>query len=221
MGRVAGSYGVRGWVKVAPGGGAQAGLAGAAEGGSATSVQGDRGESARRPVVAKLEGSSRSSRRGAQGSGGRLERSRLPDPGKGITTSRTWWARGGERAGRVPRRGAEAVTNGAQDVMEVAGDRTRLLPGWRSWSRQWIFCRRDFRAVGSGLVIRFDVVTLFPRRSRRCRGAGSPAARSLRGCGRSARGTRGISPRYYRTVDDRPYGGGPGMVSWPSRSKQR
>ena len=57
MGRVAGSYGVRGWVKVAPGGGAQEGLAGAAQwwiGDQRFKVAEARVHGA--TVVAKLEG---------------------------------------------------------------------------------------------------------------------------------------------------------------------
>ena len=64
-----------------------------------------------------------------RGAGVRLERSGLPDPGEGhyyladllgleVVNEQ------GERLGVVKK----LFTNGAQDVMEVAGDRTRLLP---------------------------------------------------------------------------------------------
>ena len=131
MGRVAGSYGVRGWVKVAPGGGAQAGLAGAAEwwiGDQPFKVAEAKVHGA--TVVAKLEGvESLEQARRLKGAGVRLERSRLPDPGEGhyyladlvgleVVNEQ------GECLGVVKK----LFTNGAQDVMEVAGDRTRLLP---------------------------------------------------------------------------------------------
>jgi tRNA (guanine37-N1)-methyltransferase len=67
--------------------------------------------------------------------------------------------------------------------------------------------------VGSGLVIRFDCVTLFPE---------AFAAVSDHGITRRARedglwslalwNPRDFTTDNYRTVDDRPYGGGPGMV---------
>jgi tRNA (guanine37-N1)-methyltransferase len=67
--------------------------------------------------------------------------------------------------------------------------------------------------MGSGLVIRFDVVTLFPE-----------MFVALTGCGITSRALdaglyslttwnpRDFTADRYRTVDDRPYGGGPGMV---------
>jgi len=131
MGRIAGSYGVRGWVKVAPGGGAQAALAGAAEwwiGDQPFKVAEAKVHGA--TVVAKLEGvESLEQAQRLKGAGVRLERSRLPDPGEGhyyladlvgleVVNEQ------GERLGVVKK----LFTNGAQDVMEVAGDRTRLLP---------------------------------------------------------------------------------------------
>ena len=67
--------------------------------------------------------------------------------------------------------------------------------------------------MGGGLVIRFDVVTLFPE-----------MFVALTGCGITSRALdaglyslttwnpRDFTADRYRTVDDRPYGGGPGMV---------
>jgi len=43
-------------------------------------------------------------------------------------------------------------------------------------------------------------------------GTGSPAARCRPDCGASRRGIRAIHERQLPDVDDRPYGGGPGMV---------
>ncbi len=67
--------------------------------------------------------------------------------------------------------------------------------------------------MGSGLVIRFDVVTLFPEMF---------AAVAASGITRKALeaalwrlqtwNPRDFTTDSYRTVDDRPYGGGPGMV---------
>ena len=67
--------------------------------------------------------------------------------------------------------------------------------------------------MGSGLVIRFDCVTLFPE---------AFAAVADHGITRRARegglwslalwNPRDFTTDNYRTVDDRPYGGGPGMV---------
>jgi tRNA (guanine37-N1)-methyltransferase len=67
--------------------------------------------------------------------------------------------------------------------------------------------------MGGGLVIRFDVVTLFPEML-------SAVARSgITGRALEARlwrlatwNPRDFATDNYRTVDDRPYGGGPGMV---------
>ena len=131
MGRVAGAYGVRGWVKVAPGGGALGTLAGAREwwiGERAYAVSEAKAHSG--AVVAKLDGLQ--SREQAQALRGRevcVRREALPPPGEGhyylddlvgleVVNEQ------GERLGVVKR----LFSNGAQDVMEVAGERTRLMP---------------------------------------------------------------------------------------------
>ena len=67
--------------------------------------------------------------------------------------------------------------------------------------------------MGSGLVIRFDVVTLFPEVFVAITGSGI-TSRALE-AGLYALTTwnpRHFTTDNYRTVDDRPYGGGPGMV---------
>jgi tRNA (guanine37-N1)-methyltransferase len=67
--------------------------------------------------------------------------------------------------------------------------------------------------MGSGLVIRFDVVTLFPEMFSAITGSGI-TSRALE-AGRYSLTTwnpRDFTTDKYRTVDDRPYGGGPGMV---------
>ena len=131
MGRVADSYGIRGWVKVAPGGGAQQALAGARTwwiGDAPRKVVEARAHGA--TVVAKLDGvETREQALLLKGAGVWLERGKLPDPGEGhyyhvdlmgleVVNEQ------GEALGVVKR----MFTNSAQDVMELAGDRTRLLP---------------------------------------------------------------------------------------------
>src|SRR6185503_2588350 len=67
--------------------------------------------------------------------------------------------------------------------------------------------------MGGGLVIRFDVVTLFPEMFTAVAGSGI-TGRALE-AGLWALTTwnpRDFTTDKYRTVDDRPYGGGPGMV---------
>jgi tRNA (guanine37-N1)-methyltransferase len=67
--------------------------------------------------------------------------------------------------------------------------------------------------MGSGLVIRFDVITLFPEMFGAITASGI-TSRALQ-AGLWALKTwnpRDFTTDNYRTVDDRPYGGGPGMV---------
>jgi 16S rRNA processing protein RimM len=135
MGHVAGSYGVRGWVKVAPGGGASQGLAQAKEW-----WIGDKPYK----VVAKVHGSTvvaqisgvhtREEALALKGSKVSVQREALAEPGEGhyyhadllgleVVNGQ------GEVLGVVKR----LFTNSAQDVMEVAGGgktagKTRLLP---------------------------------------------------------------------------------------------
>ena len=67
--------------------------------------------------------------------------------------------------------------------------------------------------MGSGLVIRFDVVTLFPEMFTAITGSGI-TSRALEAGLYSVTtwNPRDFTADRYRTVDDRPYGGGPGMV---------
>jgi len=131
MGRVAGSYGVRGWVKVAPDGGAEEALAGAKEwwiGADAYQVTEAKVHSA--TVVGKLSGiDSREQALALKGRPVAVRREALPDPGEG----RYYLAdlvglevvnEQGEPLGVVK----QTYSSGAQDVIEVAGDRTRLIP---------------------------------------------------------------------------------------------
>jgi tRNA (guanine37-N1)-methyltransferase len=67
--------------------------------------------------------------------------------------------------------------------------------------------------VGSGLVIRFDVVTLFPEMFSAVAGSGITGRALEAGLwSLTTWNPRDFATDNYRTVDDRPYGGGPGMV---------
>jgi tRNA (guanine37-N1)-methyltransferase len=106
------------------------------------------------------------------------------------------------------------IFNGAQDVMEVAGDRTHLVPWIPAVVRKGRFAAEANRSgVGSRLVIRFDVVTLFPEMFAAITGSGI-TSRALEAGLYSVTtwNPRDFTTDNYRTVDDRPYGGGPGMV---------
>jgi 16S rRNA processing protein RimM len=131
MGRVAGSYGVRGWVKVAPGGGVLETLAGASEwwiGGAPYRVAEARVHSA--SVVARLEGiESREQALKLKGAAVEVERAALPEAGSGhyyladLVGLEVWNAQD-ERLGTVK----DWISNGAQDVMQVEGERRYLIP---------------------------------------------------------------------------------------------
>ena len=128
MGRVAGSYGVRGWIKVAPGGGVLDTLAGVKEwwiGGRAHQVAEAKVHSA--TIVAKLDGiENREQALALKGATVSVERKALPETEEGhyyladlvgleVVNEQ------GERLGLV----RSWTTNGAQDVMDVDG---RLIP---------------------------------------------------------------------------------------------
>jgi tRNA (guanine37-N1)-methyltransferase len=67
--------------------------------------------------------------------------------------------------------------------------------------------------MGSGLVIRFDVVTLFPEMFTAITGSGITSRALEAGLySLTTWNPRHFTTDNYRTVDDRPYGGGPGMV---------
>jgi 16S rRNA processing protein RimM len=131
MGRVAGHYGVRGWVKVAPDDGADESLAGAKEwwlGATRYEVSAARVHGA--TVVGKLAGiETREQALALKGQTVAVPRAALPEPEDGkyyladlvgleVVNER------GEALGVVTR----TYSNGAQDVIEVTGDRTRLIP---------------------------------------------------------------------------------------------
>jgi 16S rRNA processing protein RimM len=131
MGRVAGSYGVRGWIKVAPGGGVAQALAGVREwwiGERAYSVAEAKQHGA--SIVAKLDGiETREQAKRLKGGQVAVERGALADPGEGhyyLADLIGLEVRNEQRQvlGTVKR----WFSNGGQDVMEVAGERTRLIP---------------------------------------------------------------------------------------------
>jgi 16S rRNA processing protein RimM len=131
MGRVAGSYGVRGWVKVAPEAGTKEGLAGAKEwwlGADAFKVSAARVHGA--TVVGKLEGiETREQALGLKGRTVAVRREALPEPEEGryyLTDLIGLEVVNGE--GRALGVVTRTYSNGAQDVVEVSGDRTRLIP---------------------------------------------------------------------------------------------
>ena len=67
--------------------------------------------------------------------------------------------------------------------------------------------------MGGGLVIRFDVVTLFPEMFAAVTASGITRKALEAGLWRlETWNPRDFTTDNYRTVDDRPYGGGPGMV---------
>jgi tRNA (guanine37-N1)-methyltransferase len=67
--------------------------------------------------------------------------------------------------------------------------------------------------VGGGLVIRFDVVTLFPEMFAAVSASGITSRALEAGLwSLTTWNPRDFTTDNYRTVDDRPYGGGPGMV---------
>jgi 16S rRNA processing protein RimM len=131
LGRIAGSYGVRGWVKVAPQKGVAEALVAAKEwwlGEELHRVDEAKVHSA--TVVAKLAGiETREQALGLKGRKIEVARAALPDADDG----RYYLAdlvglevvnRQGEKLGVV----RQWLTNGPQDVMELAGDRVRLIP---------------------------------------------------------------------------------------------
>lgn len=128
MGRVAGSYGVRGWIRVER---PEAGLAECAEwwiDGEARAVRETKPHSG--SLLARIDGiASREAAMKLRGRAVEVSRAALPEPEAGhyyhadligleVVNEQ------GEKLGVVKR----MFTNGAQDVMELAGDRERLLP---------------------------------------------------------------------------------------------
>ena len=131
MGRVAGSYGVRGWVKVAPDKGAAAGLEAAGEwwlGAEAFEVGEARIHGA--TVVGRLAGiGTREQAAALKGRTVAVRRESLPEPGEGkYYLADLVGLEVVSLEGRVLGVVRGTFSNGVQDVIEVAGERTRLIP---------------------------------------------------------------------------------------------
>ena len=131
MGRVAGSYGVRGWVKVAPEDGVAQTLRGATQwwiGAQAYQVSAARVHGA--SVVGKLAGvETREQALGLKGREVAVRREALPEPEEGTYYLADLMGlevmnQAGEKLGVV----TQTYSNGVHDVIELAGDRTRLIP---------------------------------------------------------------------------------------------
>jgi 16S rRNA processing protein RimM len=131
MGRVAGAYGVRGWVKVLPDEGVAQDLAGARRwwiGAEAFEVSAAKIHGA--TVLGKLAGiESPEKARALKGRTIAVERAALPEPEKGHYYLADLMGlevvnESGAQLGVVTR----SYSNGAQDVIEVTGERTRLIP---------------------------------------------------------------------------------------------
>jgi 16S rRNA processing protein RimM len=132
MGRVAGSYGVRGWIKVVPDGGALAGLAEAKEWWIGETPYPVSAKVHGATVVAKPEGiASREEALKLKGLPVSVEREALPVPEEG----RYYLAdlvglevvnEQGAPLGKVQ----GFFSNGAQDVMEVRGPEKKHLVPW-------------------------------------------------------------------------------------------
>jgi len=131
MGRVAGSYGVRGWLKVAPDDGAEEGLVGAKQwwiGSDAYRISGAKIHGA--TVVGKPAGvDTPEQAKALKGQTVAVPRQALPEPEEGkyyladlvglqVVNEQ------GAALGVVTR----TYSNGAHDVIEVSGDKTRLIP---------------------------------------------------------------------------------------------
>src|SRR5256885_1089607 len=190
MGRVAGSYGVRGWVKLAPDRGAGEALAAAKEwwiGAQAYRVREAKLHGA--AVVGKLAGiEMREQALALKGSAVSVRRGSLPEPGEGhyyladlvgleVVNER------GEALGVVKR----LFTNGVQDVMELAGERARVVPGGAAGGKN--LHPPNPRAQGGRGADRCTP----PRRGRRSPGRAARRRRGavgwrLRALGRRARG---------------------------------
>jgi 16S rRNA processing protein RimM len=131
VGRVAGSYGVRGWVKVAPDAGAEEGLAGAAQwwvGEDCFDVNAARVHGA--TVVGKLVGiGSREQALALKGRTVAVRREALPEPEEGkYYLSDLIGLEVVNEEGAVLGAVTRTYSNGVHDVIEVAGERTRLIP---------------------------------------------------------------------------------------------
>src|SRR6266699_727887 len=149
------------------------------------------------------------SRGGAQARGSaeagraRVLPGRSDRPRGGERARRAFGPRGGIYRQRSERRDARrARRRGAPRSGESGSDPQSRSRGRHGRSR-----------LGSGLVIRFDCVTLFPEAFAAVTDSGVTRRALEEGLwSLSLWNPRDFTTDNYRTVDDRPYGGGPGMV---------
>src|SRR5215510_8557582 len=93
---------------------------------------------------------------------------------------------------------------------------------WKRWFAKWICRRAGFVWTGArignkgAVVIAFDCITLFPEVFDAVAAHGITRRAKEEGkWSLSLWNPRDFTEDNYRTVDDRPYGGGPGMVRMP------
>src|SRR3954468_612429 len=177
-------------------------------GGGSEAAQRDGGGPVSRARYARAGGSAE----GRRGRGG----ARVAATGRRgpLLPRRPGRARGGERAGReIGRR--EAVAHQRRAGCDGGGGRAHPADpvGAHRSEDGGLAGQAHRRGVGSGLVIRFDAVTLFPETFSAISGSGITARALQAGLWRlQTWNPRDFTTDNYRTVDDRPYGGGPGMV---------
>src|SRR5688572_11238782 len=139
------------------------------------------------------------------------------DAGQALLPRRPRRSRGGEPARRGARRG-EAVDVQRRTGRDGSGGRTHAFRavGPDSGARRGFGRKTNPCRMGSGLVIRFDVVTLFPEMFAAITASGITSRALEAGLySLTTWNPRHFTTDHYRTVDDRPYGGGPGMVMLP------
>src|SRR3989441_7383940 len=179
-------------------------------------VPSSRGKAARRGSGGEARGN-RDARAGARSEG-------IRGIGAARVAARAWrrtllprgpgGSRGRERA-RGGARGREARVHQRCAGRDGTGRRADAVAavGRRGGEERRPAESADRSRLGGGLVIRFDVVTLFPETFAAVTGSGITSRALQAGLWRLATwNPRDFTSDSYRTVDDRPYGGGPGMV---------
>src|SRR5262249_44057660 len=123
--------------------------------------------------------------------------------------------RGREREGRGARKGQGVLQRrrARRDARRAQGRRAAPAGGGGRDPQDRSGGGKGRSGVGSGLVIRFDCVTLFPEAFAAIADFGiTRRAREYGLWSLAVWNPRDFTTDNYRTVDDRPYGGGPGMV---------
>ena len=224
MGRVVAPFAVKGWIRVQPFTQLPANLLDypvwwLGREGNWTSRALEEGAVHGKSVVAKLAGcDEREAAAALQGLEVAVPRSQLPqsEPGE------YYWSdllglRGPQPAGRDAGTRRAPAGDGSEPGAGSAWGQGALDPiRGRIRGRGRSGTGRDSGGLGAGLLIHFDAVTLFPEmfdavtRSGVTRRAFEGGVYEL-----VLWNPRDFSTNAYRSVDDRPYGGGPGMVMMP------